>query len=278
MTDTYQPQSIDTSVESDRFFFGLLRLRSPLERVEMSAGMIRSARQLSLVGLRSRFSTLPAGEFARKVAFAWLQDDCPDNFIPSLNQMAWIQDSIGLAALLHPILTRLEIPYYVTGGVAAIAYGEPRTTRDLDIVIEVATTNLDRLVTVLESEGFYVPGVEDVKDGRMTTLGVTHIESISRADLVFAGSEDFDRVKFQRIRAIDFPGIGALNFASPEDVILNKLRWGRQSQSEKQWRDVLGVLKVQGDTLDFDYLRLWGTRLDLADLLRRAIAEAGIQE
>lgn len=277
MTDTaYQPQSIDTSVESDRFFFSLLRQRSPLQRLEMSAQMIRSARQLSLVSLRSRFLDLPPEEFARKVAIAWLQEDCPHNFTPSVNEMTWIQDSTGIAALLHAILTNLEIPYYITGGVAAIAYGEPRTTRDLDIVLEVAPMEIDRLVAVLEAEGFYVPGVEEVRDGRMTTLGVTHIESISRADLVLSGSEDFDQVKFERIRAIDFPGVGALNFASPEDVILNKLHWGRQSQSEKQWRDVLGVLKVQGDTLDFDYLRSWGMRLDLAELLDRAIREAGL--
>lgn len=277
MTNTaYQPQSIDTSIDSDRFFFRLLRQRSSLQRLKMSADMMQSARQLSLLSLRSRFLDLPPEEFARKVAIAWLQEDCPLNFTPSLNEMTWIQDSTGIAARLHTILTRLGIPYYITGGVAAIAYGEPRTTRDLDIVLEIAPADIDRLVAVLEAEGFYVPGVEDVRDGRMTTLGVTDIESISRADLVLSGSESFDQVKFERIRTIDFPGVGALNFASPEDVILNKLRWGRQSQSEKQWRDVLGILKVQGETLDFDYLKLWGMRLDLAEVIDRAIQEAGL--
>ena len=271
---SYQPQSIDTSVESDRVFFCLLRQRTPTQRLAMANQMVRSARQLSLSSLRSRFRDLPALDFARKVALAWLQEDLPANFTPHLNQMIWIQDSTGLAATLHQVFTTLGVRYYITGGVAAIAYGEPRTTRDLDIVMDIAPTDVDRLVAALEPAGFYVPGVEDVRSGRMITLGITHIASISRADLVLAQSTDFDLSKFQRIRPIDVPGVGMLNFASPEDVILAKLLWGKQSQSEKQWRDVLGILKVQGDALDFAYLTQWAARLDLTELVQQAIAAA----
>jgi hypothetical protein len=273
---TYQPQSIDTSIESDRFFFQLLRQRSPQQRLMMGSDMMRSARQLSLSSLRSSFGDLPEPVFAQKVALAWLQEDLPPNFIPHLNQMTWIQDSTGLAAILHQILTTLEIPYYITGGVAAIAYGEPRTTRDLDIVMDIVSTDIDRLVTALEAAGFYVSGVEEVRAGRMMTLGITHIESISRADLVLSQKSEFDLSKFQRIRSIDVPGVGTFKFSSPEDIILAKLLWGKQSQSEKQWRDVLGVLKVQRESLDFDYLTQWAARLEIAESLQRAIAAAGL--
>jgi hypothetical protein len=278
MSDSaYQPQSIDTSVESDRFFFHLLRQRSPLQRLIMGNDMIRSARQFSLNCLRSRFGDLPETAFAQKVALAWLQEDLPANYTPHLNQMTWIQDSTGLAVILHRILTTLEVPYYITGGVAAIAYGEPRTTRDIDVVMDIAPTDIDRLVSALEAEGFYVPGVEDVRSGRMTSLGITHMESISRADLVLSRTSNFDCMKFQRIRPISVPGVGTFNFASPEDLILAKLLWGQQSQSEKQWRDVLGVLKVQGDSLDFVYMTQWATQLDLMELVQRAIAAAGLK-
>jgi hypothetical protein len=273
---TYQPQSIDTSVESDRFFFRLLRQRSPLQRLIMGNDMIRSARQFSLSCLQSRFGNLPETAFVQKVALAWLQEDLPPNYTPHLNPMTWIQDSTGLAAILHRILTTLEVPYYITGGVAAIAYGEPRTTRDIDIVMDIAPTDIDRLVAALEAEGFYVPGVEDVRSGKMTSLGITHMESISRADLVLTRTNDFDLMKFQRIRPIDIPGVGTFNFVSPEDLILAKLLWGQQSQSEKQWRDVLGVLKVQEDSLDFDYLTQWAAQLDLVDVVQQAIAAAGL--
>jgi hypothetical protein len=93
MSDSaYQPQSIDTSVESDRFFFHLLRQRSPLQRLIMGNDMIRSARQLSLSSLRSRFGNLSEIAFAQKVALAWLQEELPPNYTPHLNPMTWIQD------------------------------------------------------------------------------------------------------------------------------------------------------------------------------------------
>ncbi len=64
--------------------------------------------------------------------------------------------------------------------------------------------------------------------------------------------------------------------ASPEDTILQKLRWGRRSQSEKQWRDVLGILKLQAETLDYAYLAQWSETLDLIDALTQAFTEAGV--
>jgi hypothetical protein len=187
----------------------------------------------------------------------------------------WIQDSVSLAVKLHPIFEELGISYYITGGVAAISYGEPRTTQDLDLVMAISSEDIDRLTNALLQAGFYVPGVDDVKSGRMRTLQITDIESISRADLVVAGTDEFERLNFERRRVIEFEGI-ALYFASPEDVILNKLRWRQRSGSEKQWRDVLGVLKVQADNLDFDYLTQWAEKLCIADALNQALTDAGI--
>lgn len=274
----YQPQAIDTSIDSDAFFFSLLRQRTPSQRLQMGGSMMRDARQLSLVCLNQRFGYLPPVQFARKVALTWLQEDCPEDYIPTGSDMTWIQDSTGLAGLLHRIFNEVGIPYYITGGLAAIAYGEPRTTRDVDIVLEITRDRIDSLVTALEANGFYVPGVEDVKAGRLQTLGVTHMETIARADLVIAGASEFDKTKFARKCIITMPSVGDLFFASAEDLVLNKLRWGAQSQSEKQWRDVLGVLKTQGPDLDFDYLWRWAANLKISELLEQAVLEAGIQE
>jgi hypothetical protein len=75
----------------------------------------------------------------------------------------------------------------------------------------------------------------------------------------------FDRSKMERRRLESFGETDNQQFwvASPEDLVLAKLLWRQRSQSEKQWRDVLGVLKVQGETLDFDYLFQWADALDL---------------
>ncbi|MBD2462577.1 hypothetical protein H6G89_16145 [Oscillatoria sp. FACHB-1407] len=67
-----------------------------------------------------------------------------------------------------------------------------------------------------------------------------------------------------------------LYFASPEDTILNKLRWGKRSQSEKQWRDVLGILKVQVENLDYGYMADWANQLGILDDLQQALTEAGL--
>jgi hypothetical protein len=197
-------------------------------------------------------------------------------FTPTGNEMTWIQDSISLAIDLQNILTDLGIPHYITGGVAASTYGEPRTTRDLDIVIAIEPTQLNSLVQRLETEEFYVPGVEDIRSGRLRTLSITHQETIARADIMVAGSSDFEQGQFKRRRGIDIPDRGILYLASPEDIILNKLHWGSQSQSEKQWRDVLGILKIQSQNLDFNYLQQQATLLKLLPALTQAIAEAGL--
>lgn len=274
--EAYRSQASDTSIETDVFEFELLRQRSNSDRALMSAAHTQSTRRLSMSGLKHRFPQLSGVSFAQKVAQSFLGDDCPSNFFTATNEMTWIQDSIALAAILHELFEQVQIPYYITGGVASSTFGDPRATRDLDVVLAVAPLQLERLVIALEAQQFYVPGVEDVRSGRMKTLGITHQPTISRADLVIAGNGEFDVVKFKRRKLIEVIGAGSFYFASPEDVVLNKLRWGRQSRSEKQWRDVLGVLKVQGETLDFDYLQEWSKKLGIDGDLLQAIAEAGL--
>jgi len=271
----YRPQADDTSVETDLLTFHLLRQRTAGERLRMAASLTRSARKLSLCSLRQQFGYLSPTQFAKKIALAWLQENCPPNYIPTGESPMWIQDSVSLAIKLHPIFEELGISYYITGGVAAISYGEPRTTQDLDLVMAISLDVIDRLSDALTEAGFYVPGIDDVKSGRMRTLQIIEMESISRADLVVAGTDEFERLKFARRRVIEFEGT-ALYFASPEDVILNKLRWRQRSGSEKQWRDVLGVLKVQAENLDYGYMRELAEQLGLVDALNQAVTESGV--
>jgi hypothetical protein len=104
------------------------------------------------------------------------------------------------------------------------------------------------------------------------------MQMVLNADLVLNANTAFalSKMERRRLEAIGLDESERFWLASPEDVILAKLLWGQQSQSEKQWRDVLGVLKVQGDSLDFAYLSQWAARLDLTELMQRAIAQAGL--
>lgn len=272
----YQPQAIDTSVECDRYQFALLREKTPGERFAMAAQMIRWAKTVSLRGMQKARGELAAEYFARSI----LQEKWMPLLTPSGDATMWIQDPGEIARMLHGIFETLNIPYYITGGVCAIAYGDPRTTRDLDVVVEIERSDIMRLVTQLEAEGFYCPSgaVSDIQSGRARVLSVTHIQLVLNADIVLNADTAFDRSKMarRRLEAIGLDASEQFWLASPEDVILAKLLWGQRSQSEKQWRDVLGVLKVQGDSLDFAYLSHWATQLNLTELLQRAIAAAGL--
>lgn len=272
----YCPQAEDTSLAMDIFEFQQLRQRSNVERLQMAAVLTKRARQISLRGLKLRFGSLSQNAFARKVAQAWLQEDCPSDFMPSGSESMWIQDPLEIAVQLHNLLMPLQIDYYITGGASAVMYGEPRTTRDIDLVLAISLSQIDSLVMELEKAGFYIAGLDEVMAGESKILQVIQMESIARADLMIAGESAFDLIQFERKQAIEVWDGQVLFYASAEDVVLNKLKWRLQSGSEKQWRDVLGILKVQGDLLDVGYLREWANVLGVLEDLNLAMEQVKI--
>lgn len=271
----YRAQSVDTNISADLVRFHLYRQRTTKERFILGAKYRQSARKLSFECLRQSFPELMADAFARKIASAWLQEKCPTGYLPQ-NLMSWNQDPTAIATLLAQILTAANVPYYITGGVAAIAHGEPRATLDLDVVISIALVDLPALAANFEGQGFYVAGLEDVMAGSLRCLNITHLETIENVDLMISGREEYDLIKFARSRLYDLSGSGAVSIASPEDVIISKLVWRRESQSDKQWRDILGILKVQQEKLDFGYLQQWVERFNLDLDWQRAKIEAGV--
>ncbi|MCA6575230.1 MAG: hypothetical protein IM537_17835 [Pseudanabaena sp. M57BS1SP1A06MG] len=273
---SYCPQTEDTSLAMDIFEFQQLRQRSNVERLQMAAILTKRARQISLRGLKLRFGSLSQNAFACKVAQAWLQEDCPSDFMPSGSESMWIQDPLEIAVQLHNLLIPLQIDYYITGGASAVMYGEPRTTRDIDLVLAISLSQLDSLVMELEKSGFYIGGLDEVRSGESKILQVIQMDSISRADLMIAGESAFDLIQFERKQAIEVWDSQVLFYASAEDVVLNKLKWRLQSASEKQWRDVLGILKVQGDLLDVGYLREWASVLGVLEDLNLGMEQVKI--
>ena len=271
----YCAQSIDTNITADLVRFHLYRQRTTVERLILGAKYRQSARKLSLECLRQSFPELKAKAFAQKIASAWLQEKCPPSYIPP-NLMSWSQDPTAIASLLAQILNAANIPYYITGGVAAIAHGEPRATIDLDVVMSIDLADLPTLAANFEAQGFYVAGLADVMTGGLRCLNITHLETVENIDLMISGREEYDLIKFDRRRLYILPGSGEVAIASPEDVIISKLIWRRTSQSDKQWRDILGILKVQQEKLDFGYLREWMVQFRLDEDWQRAKIEAGV--
>jgi hypothetical protein len=276
----YCPQAADKTVEADALEFYILRQKTTeSDRLEMAASLTHNVKELALWGIRNANPGAAIAQirqvFASVLLEAKLTTDLP---LIGVDPTLWTQDSIAVAAQLHPLFASLEIPYYITDGVASAAYGEPRSTKDLNLVIQIPASDILRLSTVLEQQGFYCPpsALEEIQQGSGKVLSVTHTETIDNVDLVLSGETEFDRVQLQRRRKLLVRDVTELWLISPEDLILGKILWGRGKQSEKQWRDVLGVLKVQATHLDYGYLTTWAEQLAIANALSQACTEAGI--
>jgi hypothetical protein len=161
-------------------------------------------------------------------------------------------------------LERLGITYYITGSWALAAYAEPRTTRDLDIVVNL---DRDRYETIIR------PAFEDVYlvndpiefDGRAMG-GLIHRTEIARVDLIFGRRDAWARSAMDRRRPMDHPGLGGTWVIAPEDLILAKLEWSMGTPSELQLRDCRSIIRVEAG-LDWEYLARYASVLGITDLL-----------
>lgn len=179
-------------------------------------------------------------------------------------------------------LEELGIPYLLGGSLASSLYGIPRTTQDADLVVDLKAQDIPRLVAALEAR-FYIDS-ERALDAvrRRASFNVIHLTTASKVDLFILAREPFplsEMGRRQRLSLSDAEG-NSLFVASAEDVVVEKLRWYFLSggASERQWNDVLGVLKVRGRKLDFSYLRRWAESLGIGNLLRKALADAGLPD
>jgi hypothetical protein len=184
---------------------------------------------------------------------------------------------------LQPVVSafeRLGVAYHIGGSVASSAYGFARSTIDVDIVADLRPEHIEPLVEELQAAYYIDPIMIEDAIRRRSSFNVIHEETIVKVDVFIAKTEAFDQEVFGRVRerrlASD-KGVGLFLVVSPEDLILRKLEWYKAGGevSERQWGDVVGVLKVQGKGLDWAYLRQWAGHLGLSDLLERAMGEAG---
>ncbi len=174
------------------------------------------------------------------------------------------------------VLDGLGVPWVVGGSVASSLHGIPRSTQDVDIVADLDASHVEPLVRSLQDR-FYVD--HDAVMSAVRTRGscnLIHLATMTKIDVFVAKRDALSRSQLRR-RQLHTVDVGAvLPLTSPEDVVLQKLSWYRKGGgiSQRQWADVLGVLRVRSEDLDLEYLRVAATREDLARLLEEAIAEA----
>jgi hypothetical protein len=180
----------------------------------------------------------------------------------------------GLLQTIVAVLEAAGIPHMVVGSFASTVHGEPRTTRDLDLVIDPNLDQLNELVGALDPERFYVD-LDVARDAlrRRSMFNVIEIETGWKLDLVIRKARPFSIEEMQRRTITKILGMDVPT-ATAEDTIIAKLEWAKLGASDRQLEDVAGILRVRGPDLDLDYIERWVTELGLAELWRRVRAAA----
>jgi hypothetical protein len=162
-------------------------------------------------------------------------------------------------------LDEIPIPYMVSGSVAMNVYAQPRMTRDIDIVVDMSPSKIDRFVSIFEPDCYIDREMvrEAVRSRDM--FNIIHNDWIIKADFVVRKAEPYRLTEFERRRSIRLDDID-LYVVAPEDLILSKLVWVRESLSELQRRDVRNLLQCI-QQLDWAYLERWADALSVRSLL-----------
>jgi hypothetical protein len=165
-------------------------------------------------------------------------------------------------------LSGAGIPFMLVGSVAASYHGHPRSTFDIDAVVDADQETLFRFARSL-GEGYYV-SEESIREAIRFRAAFNVVDEASgyKADLIVRKDRPFSRTEFdRRMRVMILDEI--VEMATPEDVILSKLEWSKLGSSERQWEDALQVARTQKDHLDLVYLEKWAVELGVADLWHR---------
>lgn len=187
-------------------------------------------------------------------------------------------EPVAVLLLVVEALEALGIPYFLAGSMASAVHGVYRATADADIVADMRADDVGPLVELL-GPNFYIDAdaIREAIAARRS-FNAIHFETMFKVDIYILKGRPFDHAQLARRAAevVDSAHERTAYVASAEDTVLAKLEWYRLGGgvSDRQWSDIVGVLRVQGQALDRAYLRAWATELGLMDMLQRALAEA----
>jgi hypothetical protein len=187
-------------------------------------------------------------------------------------------DALAVALSFTSLLERHGIPYLVGGSLASSVHGEPRSTNDVDVIADLHGGNLDTFLEAVSGEYYVSPGAarQAVQSG--ASFNVIHLGGMVKVDVFVAGDDPFNEERLKRRQevqiTVDPPASVYVDTA--EHSVLRKLEWFRRGGevSERQWRDVVTILRLQAGRLDQHRLEHWADQLGVSDLLKRAVDEA----
>lgn len=184
-----------------------------------------------------------------------------------------VKEQKEFLARLIAALDKTGIPYMITGSVGSSIFGEPRATRDVDIIILPTERRLRAFIQEVSTD--YYVSLDAALEALQNRFMFNVIDGATgwKADLIVCKNKPYEKQKFERRIHSDYSGL-AIVVASPEDIILSKLAWSKTTESEMQVRDALGIAELQADRLDRTYMRHWAKELGVAELLEKILNEA----
>jgi len=273
-------QSVDTDLNTEETQISLIRKASIAKRISMLRSLSQTTIQLSRRAISRANPGLSEPEINLIFVAYHYGDELANCLRAYMEKNMKKPDTVAALELVIEVFENLGIGYYIGGSVASSAYGIARATMDIDLVANLEQHHVEPLVRNLESEYYIDADMITDAISRHSSFNIIHLETMIKVDVFVLKEQPYHQKAFERRRmdTLDEDSSREFYLASPEDIILNKLDWYRMGGgvSERQWLDVLGVLKVQGDLLDTEYLRYWASQLKLSDLLNQAFDDAGI--
>lgn len=176
---------------------------------------------------------------------------------------------------LKNVVEKLEqsgIDYAICGSMAASFYGLERSTQDADIIIDPTEKQLVKFIELIGNTYYISDNAALDALTRQEMFNIIDMENGWKADLIIKKQTDFNTEEFRRKRKRKMFG-AELNVFSPEDIVLSKLLWAKQSSSQLQCRDVMTILEYQAEHLDMGYLNKWSKILNVEDDLSKCLSQ-----
>ena len=174
------------------------------------------------------------------------------------------------------ILDRIGVRYTIGGSIAASFAGEPRSTIDIDVVAALQHADVDPLITELGGDFYADKDAIHRAIDRLGTVNLIEQATSIKVDVFIAGGTPLDDQQLARRKRVEIEPGQVIYVHPPEDILLQKLRWFAKggARSDRQWRDILGIIRTQGSRLDTAYLRANAAAIDVEAALTRALDEA----
>jgi len=164
----------------------------------------------------------------------------------------------------------------LTGSFASAYHGTPRSTQDIDVIVEATPAQLRGLVHSLPVAKYYSDLDEALRAHQAESMfNVIDLSTGWKIDFILLKSRPFSREEFRRRIRVNLQGV-SLFVASAEDIVVAKLEWSKLAQSQRQIDDVAAILRIRGEKLDRPYIETWGRELHLEDEWSKARGAAGI--